>query len=163
MDQRNVFVYDARDRDKLISGLCLPRPPYTPPSVVTHKLFFSMVEIIVLVQGNYRLENEHGTELQRDDRPLEPGHYYVVADNGVRYDSRDSRNNGNGVTGYSHSESRVNGGVWDGGMDRRAGVRDSTEDGSSNGSRSDSFLVVLGLFIYSEKKKTAYHRRDTAA
>ena len=68
---RNVHLYDARDRLTLLGGLILTNG-------VTKLNFYSMVEIFLLFQSYYFIEDESSVRLERSEEPLAPGNYYVV-------------------------------------------------------------------------------------
>ena len=70
---RDVFIYDAKDPDEVLSGLILTNG-------VTNANFYSMVEIIITFSGGFSLLNGDGTEIKRDDDPLQPGNYFIDAD-----------------------------------------------------------------------------------
>ena len=70
---RNVHIYDAKDPNTVIGGLILTNG-------VTNANFYSMIEIFCIFDSNYLLRDEGGTTIQRDDRPLHPGRYYVLTD-----------------------------------------------------------------------------------
>jgi hypothetical protein len=70
---RDVFIYDAKDRDKVLGGLILTNG-------VTNANFYSMVEILIILGGGFSLLNGAGTKIERDDGPLQPGNYFIDAD-----------------------------------------------------------------------------------
>lgn len=69
---RDVFIYDANDPITVLGGLILTNG-------VTNSNFYSMVEVICIIGGDYflRLGDEGGIVVQRDDGPLQPGKYYI--------------------------------------------------------------------------------------
>ena len=67
---RNVHIYDARDRTKLIGGLRLQNG-------VTNANLFSFLTIILIFHAEYAVLEQTGRSLQRDNKPLRPGTYYV--------------------------------------------------------------------------------------
>lgn len=68
---RNVHLYDAEDRGTVLGGLILTNG-------VTKSNFYSMVEILLLIQSSFSLEHESSATLERNEEPLPPGNYYVV-------------------------------------------------------------------------------------
>ena len=75
---RDVFIYDAKDPDEVLGGLILTNG-------VTNANFYAMVEIIILFNGGFFLLDEDGTEIDRDDRQLQPGNYFIDADGKLLY------------------------------------------------------------------------------
>ncbi len=72
---RNVFIHDAQNRGEILGGL------YQPPEIadrITNQTFLEMINIIVHLHGHYTLEDANGTQIERDTRPLLPGHYYIM-------------------------------------------------------------------------------------
>src|SRR6266480_901102 len=69
---RNVHIYDARHPDSVIGGLVLTNG-------VTNDNFYSMVEILIIFTSAFLLRNEGGVEIKKDNYPLQPGKYYIVA------------------------------------------------------------------------------------
>ena len=49
---------------------------------VTNANFYSMVEILIIFASDFFLRDESDTKIERDDRPLQPGKYYIVAAGG---------------------------------------------------------------------------------
>jgi hypothetical protein len=47
---------------------------------VTNANFYSMVEIFIIFGGGFSLLNGDGTKIERDDRPLLPGNFFIDAD-----------------------------------------------------------------------------------
>jgi hypothetical protein len=70
---RDVFIYDAKDPDKVLGGLILTNG-------VTNANFYSMVEILIIFGGGFSLLDDNGTKINRDDNPLQPGNYFIDAD-----------------------------------------------------------------------------------
>ena len=72
---RNVFIYgaNANDPDEPLGGLVLTNG-------VTNANFYSMVEILFIFSSAFSLLDDIGTEIIRDDGPLQPGNYFVDAD-----------------------------------------------------------------------------------
>ncbi|KIW81612.1 hypothetical protein Z517_04638 [Fonsecaea pedrosoi CBS 271.37] len=69
---RNVHIYDLNDPTTVIGGLrLLPG--------ITNANFYAMIEIIVIFPSPFSLQNENETTIERDDHPLQPGKYYIVA------------------------------------------------------------------------------------
>jgi len=76
---RNVHIYDANDPTTVLGGLILSNG-------VTNANFYSMVEILILFASDFFLRDEGDTKIERDDHPLQPGKYYIVAAGGFLYD-----------------------------------------------------------------------------
>ena len=68
---RNVHIYDARDRSKLLGGLILNNG-------ITKSGLYSMVEIWLLFDSSFSIENEAAATLERNEDPLTRGKYYIV-------------------------------------------------------------------------------------
>ena len=68
---RNVRLYDARDRTKAFGGLLLNNG-------VTNKNFYKMVEIFLILETSFSLQNELDVEMGKNDDPLQPGNHYVA-------------------------------------------------------------------------------------
>lgn len=68
---RDVHVYDAKDHSKLLGGLKLNNG-------ISRSNFYSMVEIILLFESSFSIQNEAADTLQRDNESLIAGKYYVV-------------------------------------------------------------------------------------
>ena len=69
---RNVHIYDANDSGTVLGGLILT-------TGVTNANFYSMVEILFIFASTFFLQDEGETKIERDDHPLQPGKYYIVA------------------------------------------------------------------------------------
>jgi hypothetical protein len=69
---RSVHIFDARDRSSSIGGLRLS-------SGVTCANFHAMIEIFVLFEGDYTLQDESDTTIQNNESLLQPGNYYIVS------------------------------------------------------------------------------------
>jgi len=69
---RNVHIYDLNDPTTEIGGLLLL------PGI-TNASFYAMIEIIVIFSNSFFLQDEDETKIERDDHPLQPGKYYIVA------------------------------------------------------------------------------------
>ena len=69
---RNVHIYDAKHPDSVIGGLVLTNG-------VTNDNFYSMIEILIIFTSAFLLRDEGGTEIKKDNRPLQLGKYYIVA------------------------------------------------------------------------------------
>jgi hypothetical protein len=70
---RNVHIYDANNNSPvLLGGLILSNG-------VTNANFYFMVEILIIFTSPFFLQDETGTKIEKDDHPLLPGKYYVVA------------------------------------------------------------------------------------
>src|SRR5690348_3285263 len=68
----NVHIYDSNDPTTVTGGLCL-----TPG--ITNASFYAMIEIIVIFSSTFFLRDENKTKIERDNHPLQPGKYYIVA------------------------------------------------------------------------------------
>jgi hypothetical protein len=69
---RDVHIYDTNNADVVLGGLVLI------PGV-TNATFYSMVEILIIFTSTFILQDEGGTKVERDDRPLQPGKYFIVS------------------------------------------------------------------------------------
>lgn len=71
---RDVFVWDLNDNEDRIplGGLVLT-------AGVTNTDFRQMLDILI-TSDDYIVQNEHGDEVLRDDQPLLPGDYFIIAD-----------------------------------------------------------------------------------
>jgi len=69
---RNVHIFNANDPDTVLGGLILTNG-------VTNANLYAMVEIIVIVTSEYFLRNEGNIKIEKDDHPLQPGKYDIVA------------------------------------------------------------------------------------
>ncbi|KAF2183148.1 hypothetical protein K469DRAFT_584164 [Zopfia rhizophila CBS 207.26] len=70
---RNVHIYDANDPTTVLGGLILANG-------VINANFYSMMEILFVFTGAFFLQDEGNTKIEKDDRPLQPGKYFIVAD-----------------------------------------------------------------------------------
>ena len=52
---------------------------------ITNANFYSMVEILVIFSGTFFLQDEGDTQIEKDNYPLQPGKYYIVAAGGFLY------------------------------------------------------------------------------
>lgn len=68
---RNVHIYDAKDRSKLLGGLMLNKG-------ITKANLYSMMEIWLIFDSSFSIENEATVTLPRNDEPLIDGKYYIV-------------------------------------------------------------------------------------
>jgi len=75
---RNVRLYGANDPTTELGGLCLTK-------AITNACVYSMVEIIIILEGEFFLRDEGGTMVEKDNYPLQPGRYYIVATGGRVY------------------------------------------------------------------------------
>jgi len=80
---RDVFIYSANDPDKVLGGLVLTNG-------VTNANFYAMVEIIIIFGGSFSLLDGDGTKIERNDRPLQPGNYFIDADGRLLYSTHSS-------------------------------------------------------------------------
>jgi hypothetical protein len=69
---QNVHIYDANNPTVVLGGLILSNG-------VTNANFYSMVEIFIIFISTFFLQDEHGTRIQKDDHPLQPRKYYIIA------------------------------------------------------------------------------------
>lgn len=67
---RNVHIFDISDRNTSIGGLVLT-------AGITNANLYTMIEIFVIFNGEYILQNESNTTIERDDSLLLPGNYYI--------------------------------------------------------------------------------------
>lgn len=67
---RDVHIYDGKDRVTLLGGLILTNG-------VTKANFYSMVEIFLLFQSSFSIQDETTATLERSDESLLRGNYYV--------------------------------------------------------------------------------------
>ncbi|KIW86275.1 hypothetical protein Z517_01670 [Fonsecaea pedrosoi CBS 271.37] len=74
---RNVHIYDLNDPTTVIGGLLLL------PGV-TNANFYTMIEIIIIFEGPFFLQNENETKIEKDDYPLQPGNYYIITTHSFR-------------------------------------------------------------------------------
>jgi len=72
---RDVHLYGANDPTTELGGLFLTNG-------ITNANFYSMVEIIIIFKSEFFLRDEGGTKIEKDDHPLQPGKYYIVAAGG---------------------------------------------------------------------------------
>jgi hypothetical protein len=72
---RDVAIWDLNDNEDRIplGGLMLT-------AGITNTDFHQMLDILLITSGDYLVQNEHGDEVLRDDHPLLPGDYIIVAD-----------------------------------------------------------------------------------
>ena len=68
---RNIHLYGARDNTSALGGLLLT-------TGMTNKNFYQMVEILLILETSFFLQDEPGTKVEVNDDPLLPGNYYVV-------------------------------------------------------------------------------------
>jgi hypothetical protein len=68
---RNVHIYDANSPNTVLGGLVLTNG-------VTNGNFYLMVKILIIFTSAFLLRDEAGTEIKKDDRPLQLGKYYIV-------------------------------------------------------------------------------------
>lgn len=67
---RNVHIFCKNDRRTSIGGLVLT-------AGVTNANLYAMIEIFVIFNGEYSLQNESNITIGKDDSPLLPGNYYI--------------------------------------------------------------------------------------
>jgi hypothetical protein len=80
---RNIHIYDANDPTAVLGGLRLTNG-------ITNANFYSMVEILIIPIDDFSLQDESyfflrdegNTKIERDNYPLLPGKYYIVATGG---------------------------------------------------------------------------------
>ena len=68
--RRDIHIYDASDRGTSIGGLVLT-------AGVTNGNLYAMIEIFVIFNSGYTLQNEIGITIEKNDSPLLPGNYYI--------------------------------------------------------------------------------------
>jgi hypothetical protein len=71
----NVHIYDAKDTTTMLGGLFVDKG-------ITNANFYSMVEILVMFSGTFFLRDEGHAQIEKDDHPLRPGKYYIIATGG---------------------------------------------------------------------------------
>jgi hypothetical protein len=69
---RNVHIYDAKNPTIVLGGLILSNG-------VTNANFYSMIEILIIFTSTFFLQDKDGTKIEKDDYPLQPGKFYVIA------------------------------------------------------------------------------------
>jgi hypothetical protein len=72
---RDVFLYDLESLT-LLGGLVV-----TPG--ITNALLYTMTEIATTVADPFYIQNDNGQEVPRNNDPLVPGNYFIVADGHV--------------------------------------------------------------------------------
>jgi len=74
---RNVHIYHPDDLAKPLGGLVVTNG-------ITNANFYAMVEVFVFSSSPFVLRHEDVTDslrdIPRDERPLQPGNYYVIAE-----------------------------------------------------------------------------------
>ena len=74
---RDVHLYNPDDLSKPLGGLVLTNG-------ITNENFYAMVEVLVFFSSPYVLRHEDVTDglrdIPRDEQPLQPGKYYVIAE-----------------------------------------------------------------------------------
>lgn len=70
---RDVHIFDAKNPENLIGGLALTEG-------VTNANFYTMVDILCILDEVYYIRNEAHDTVQRNANPLRPGNYYVVSE-----------------------------------------------------------------------------------
>lgn len=68
---RNVHIYDAKDRSKLLGGLIINNG-------ITKSNLYTMVEIWLFFDSSFSIENEAAAMLERNEDPLIGGNYYIT-------------------------------------------------------------------------------------
>jgi hypothetical protein len=69
---RNVHIYDINKPKVVLGGLILL-------GGITNANLYFMMEIFIIFTGLFFLQDETGTRIEKNGRPLLPGNYYVVA------------------------------------------------------------------------------------
>lgn len=67
---RDVHIFDSSDPSTTIGGLILTNG-------VTNANLYDMVGIIVIFTSEFTLQNEGNITIAKDDKPLQPGNYYI--------------------------------------------------------------------------------------
>jgi hypothetical protein len=75
---RNVYIFNADDRNTTIGGLILTEKNDNT-HCVTNANFYAMVEIITIPTSAFTLQNESDVTIEKDNSPLQPGNYYIHA------------------------------------------------------------------------------------
>ncbi|KAG0642746.1 hypothetical protein HOY80DRAFT_1102879 [Tuber brumale] len=73
---RDTFIYDSIDRDTVLGGLRVC------DGMTNINLYF-MVEIVCIFTDTFQLGTESADLVPRDERPLEPGNYYLVSNGSI--------------------------------------------------------------------------------
>jgi len=71
-ERRNVHIFNAIDLNTELGGLFLTKG-------VTYANLYALVEIIVIVTSEYFLQDESNIKIEKDDKALQPGNYYIAA------------------------------------------------------------------------------------
>jgi hypothetical protein len=69
---RKVHIFNASDPNTELGGLFLTKG-------VTNANLYAMVGIIVIVTSEYFLQDARNIRIEKDDKELQPGNYYIVA------------------------------------------------------------------------------------
>jgi hypothetical protein len=69
---RDVHIFNASDPNTELGGLILTNG-------VTNANLYAMVEIVFIVTSKYFLQDAATNRIEKDDHPLKPGNYYIVA------------------------------------------------------------------------------------
>lgn len=75
---RDVHLYAASDPTEVLCGLVLTNG-------VTNANFYLMVEIILIFDSDYYLQDAGDTMVGRDDHPFQLGNYYMVIGGGFSF------------------------------------------------------------------------------
>ena len=67
---RDVHFYDAGNPTEPLGGLKLTNG-------ITNQNFYFMLEILLICQSPFSLQDEAGVPIGKDGRPLQPGRYYI--------------------------------------------------------------------------------------
>ncbi|POR31258.1 Uncharacterized protein TPAR_08530, partial [Tolypocladium paradoxum] len=65
--------HDHRDQSTVLGGLVLTRG-------ITNSNFYFMLDILLVIERNFSLRDDHGGTVPRDSQPLHPGNYAIVTD-----------------------------------------------------------------------------------
>lgn len=68
---RNVFIYNAEDRDTRLGGLILNNG-------ITNCNFYSMISILCILESSPVLRDEHDIVVEPNNDQLKPGSYYLT-------------------------------------------------------------------------------------
>ncbi|KAG4444160.1 hypothetical protein IFR05_000389 [Cadophora sp. M221] len=75
---RDVHIFDARDRNTSIGGLILT-------AGITNANLYAMIQIFVIFEGEYSLQNESNVTILRDNNfLLLPGNYYIISSSPIQ-------------------------------------------------------------------------------
>jgi hypothetical protein len=74
---RDIHIYDANDPITVLGG-------FIRSNDITNANLYAMLEVFLFFDGNYHLQRENGTDVQRDEQALQAGNYYIIT-TGTRF------------------------------------------------------------------------------